>query len=146
MHPFPTYPPLPTVLHHLGLPDVSPTVIFHDGEMSRSDDILASLRHYAPFGRQTLRKRYATSRLGGFIEAFRQAPLPAFDLLQAENPKVVAVSPHIFVEKMFPLLLRRTATVEDVALHARTVEDVGVTAWLTVMMQTPEYQSLVRPA
>ena len=143
--PTPVYPPLPTVLHHLGLSDAAPLMIFPDGVCSRSEHVFGSLRLCAHYGRATIREGYAASRLASFIEAFREAPLPPIDM--GDPTGMLTLAPDMLVRETYRTLLRREASNEDVSYHARAVQVMGVSAWLYAMTESAEFKTLTtRPA
>jgi hypothetical protein len=138
--PTPVYPPLPTVLHHLGLPDATPLLVFPDGVCSRSEHVFGSLRLCAHYGRTAIRAGYAQSRLAAFIEAFRAAPLPLIDALAPAE--MLTFAPDVLVKETYRNLLRREASAEDVSHHARAVQAMGVSVWLHAMTQSAEFKAL----
>ena len=126
--PMPVYPPLPAVLYHLRLPDTAPLLSFLDG----------SLRLCAHYGRTAVRDVYAKSRLGAFIEAYREAPLPA-DM--PGSTEMLTLAPDMLVKETYRALLQRDASDEDVTLHARAVRTMGVLGWLHAITQSREFKA-----
>ena len=138
--PFPVYPPLPAVLSHLGLPDTAPLLAFPDGMCTRSDHVFGSLRLCAHHGRAAVRESYAQSRLAGFIEAYREAPLSPAGAPDATA--MLTLAPDMLVRETYRTLLRREPSAEDVAHHAPRVQAMGVTAWIHAITQSAEFRVL----
>ena len=134
--PNPQFPPLPSVLNHLGWQDTSPGVLFYDGIMSRRDYVTGSLAYYARWTRPQVRQAYENSRAEEFITAFRRTPEPKSDskLLLSK-----AQRDGELVADAFVIFLQRDASEEELEAHRRILRNVGMREWFRILAHSDEF-------
>ena len=136
--PDPTIPPLPTVLHHLGVADEQPFFDVVGKRYSRERYLAASLAYYSRLLRDDLVAALEISRGHAFLAAFYNATTR---LEAAGSPPVAdgEPTPLDVVSSAYSALLGREATQAELDIHIGELKISGLRAWLAAFCRTPEF-------
>lgn len=134
----PSIPPLPTVLHHLGIADVSPDFVLKGEErLSRGDYLARSIDFYGRGLQADLLYMLRGSRGEEFLAAFgSRGPYPE---PQAKGlPPTVREHARAWLRAMYPAFLGRSASGGEIETHLGGIEAVGLGEWLTAFADSSE--------
>ena len=135
--PFPLIPPLPSVLHHLGIADDRPA--FSDGVRSwtREAYTRASLAYYGRLDRAELVRSLDASTGRKFLGCFREE-LAAASRVASPLSELSAAAREAIITDAFAVLLKRPASAGEIAAHSDALQASGFQQWLQSMVESEE--------
>ena len=143
--PNPVIPPLPSVMHHLGLPDAEPAFVTGRGTYTRDEYLEQSLLYYRRLLPRDLHHALAFSRGQEFLDAFDKGPDYEHDA-----PRIMTAADRDqarqWLQGIFATVLDHPLAEPDLSLHLQAVQEVGVTDWLSHLSDTPVFRARVSPA
>jgi hypothetical protein len=138
--PNPVIPPLPSVLHHLGIADESPNFVGGLQTWSREAYLKETLSYYERLIRSDLTQAFLRSRGYEFIKAVYHGD----GLSGAAAPGQMAHSVSDFVDDLikdaFTVMMGREPASHELVDHAAYIKSMGAQAWLVVMTNAEEFK------
>lgn len=139
----PRIPPLPAILYHLGIRDVTPTFFIHGRSWTRGQYLSESLAYYGRLLQSDLLKAFEAGQGAAFMAAFRRGHVVKVQAIENLLVGLPEEAMSALVTDGFKAILNRSPTAEDLAAHSNLIRKSGMRHWLTIITESVEFRRVL---